>query len=180
MEANMGDTKLKVRIGGDEFDGEGPEETVNRQYQDFLKARTVAVPPEPPKQPPIVNPADNKPETPASGEQSNVAKITRVDDRLVTLTAMPQGDNREVDAALLLLLGHRVLRSSDLVSADQLLGGLKQSGLGLDRADRVMGKAEAEGLITRSGVRRGVKYRLTNPGLQKAETLAKDLAGMMA
>lgn len=173
----MGDIKLKVRLGTDEFDGEGPEEIITKQYADFLSARMTAIPStQPPKQPNGVG--ESTP--PINPEQSNIARIARVEGRLVILTALPQGENREIDAALLLLVGYRILRSSELVSADEMLGGLKQSGLPLDRADRLMARAEAQGLITKTGIRRGVKYRLTQPGLTRAETLARELASVVA
>lgn len=175
----MGDIKLKVRLSGDEFDGEGPEEIITQQYADFLKARTTSPPPAPAAPNPLTG--GQVFETPiVPSEQSPIAKISRADGRLVTLTALPQGENRETNAALLLLLGQRILRQSELVPADDLIGGMRQSGFGLDRADRLMSRAEADGLITKTGLRRGVRYRLTNPGIARAEALARELASTVS
>jgi hypothetical protein len=80
---------------------------------------------------------------------------------------------------LLILFGQREMRGNDLVSADELLNGMKQSGFTVDRTDRLAGRAEAAGLITRAGVRRGTKYRLTNPGVDRAAKAAQQLLGVL-
>jgi hypothetical protein len=80
---------------------------------------------------------------------------------------------------MLLLLAHKVLRSLDSIQTDDLLAGMKQSGRPVDRLDRVFVKIP-NGLILRTGVKRGTKYRLANPGANKAKEIAERLLKTVA
>jgi hypothetical protein len=176
--------KLKVKIGPNEFEAEGPQESVEKQFlawSELISKSNAA-----PNQNQIRQAQGVTPLPPALDPNPDeatvlVGKIARNDGKVLSLTALPGGDDREGESALLILLGHKVLRSSDLVSGDDLLNGLKQTGFsGTERADRIAGRLERQGLITRTGVRRGVKYRLTNPGFTRAWDLARQLAGTVA
>lgn len=98
---------------------------------------------------------------------------------IVTLTAKPTGSEQEIDGLLLILFGQKEMRGADLVSADELLNGMKQSGFSIDRTDRLAGRAYDLGLIQRTGVRRGTRYRLTNPGTDRARSVAGQLVAMI-
>lgn len=114
--------------------------------------------------------------------ESPLAPIFQQDGKgkLLSLTAKPSGDATELDAVLLLLLGHKELRGADLVSADELLYGLRQSGYSVDRADRIVDRGESQGFVHRSGVRRGTRYRITNQGVTKAKVVAQELLNQVS
>lgn len=172
----MADLKIRVRIGQNEFEAEGPQEVVEKHFETFSSlvsqprqvASTVSA---------VTDASDTVFQVPES--TSPLAKVFQQEGRFVSLIGRPSGDNRELDAALLILLGHKELRGRDAVSADELLYGLKQTGYSLDRSDRLMGVARAQGLVTASGVRRGTRYRLTIPGIAKATTVGQELKDML-
>jgi len=170
----MADLKMKVRIGQNEFEAEGQQEVVEKHFATFsdLISRTK------------IAPANTEAKTSETVFQvpdstSPLAKVFQQEGRFISLIGRPSGDNRELDAALLILLGHKELRDRDAVSADELLYGLKQTGYSVDRSDRLMGIARAQGLVTASGVRRGTRYRLTIPGIAKATTIGQELKDML-
>jgi hypothetical protein len=70
------------------------------------------------------------------------------------------------------------MRNVDSVSTDDLLAGMKQSGFTVDRLDRIVKGIDA--LVIRTGVKRGTKYRLTNPGLVRAKAIAERLLKTVA
>jgi hypothetical protein len=169
----MDNYRLKLRIGEHEFEAEGPSDIVTKQFEAF-QAMIQALASAPAKQP--EKPADGGKggEVPAPGlaSEEDLGKIFQVSGRYVSLTARPE---RVSDAALLLLFGQKRLRGQDLVTGAELLEGLKQSGYQEDRADRVMDKIDPT-LYNKTGLRRGVKYRLTNPGVTQAQGLVSELA----
>ena len=173
----MGAYKLKVRIGQHEFEAEGPQEIVEKQFAAFSQLITQTK-----SEPVQVDQREDQegPESAIRQPNGSLARIFHAEGKNLSLSALPPGNKREGDAALLILLGHKVLRSSDLVTGEGLLAGLKQSGYAVDRADRVVALAIAKGLIMKFGQRRGVKYRLTNSGLAKAESLAEELTALIA
>lgn len=169
----MADLKMKVRIGQNEFEAEGQQEVVEKHFTAFsdLISRSKTAP---------VNT-----ETKASDTVFQVAdsvcpfaKVFHQEGKRISLIGRLTGDDRELDAALLILFGHKELRNADAVSADELLYGLKQTGYTVDRSDRLMGRGESLGFVTRSGIRRGTKYRLTTPGAARAATVGQELMDM--
>ena len=105
--------KLKIKIGEHEFEAEGPTEVVQSQFEAF-KGLVSSFP---------KNNANDKirNDTQKQAELSNNAsdsalsleKITRIDDRIVSLTAHPEDIE---EALLLLLLGQRTFRGNDAVT----------------------------------------------------------------
>jgi len=172
----MDTCRLRVKIGPYEMEAEGPRDFVEKHYGSFSEKipqpNQLATVPKP--QTPSVTESNDDQES-----QSTYASIFRVEGRFVTLTAKPIGDDQELDGLLLILLGHKEMRGADNVSADELLYGMKQSGFGIDRTDRLAIRAEAQSLITRTGVRRGTRYRLTNPGIEKARKVADETVAMV-
>jgi hypothetical protein len=172
MEAHMETCRLRVKIGPYELEAEGPRDFVEKHYGSFSEripqTNQLATIPE-----------STVPITASAPVDSTFAPIFRVEGKFVTLTARPPGKDQELDGLLLILLGHKELKGSELVSADELLYGLKQSGFGVDRADRLAARAEDQKLITKAGVRRGTRYRLTNPGYERSRNIASEmLAGL--
>ena len=165
--------RLRVKIGPYEMEAEGPRDFVEKHYGSFserlpqntqLATRTGN--PAAPAIAPSEVPSKEFPLESVFHEES---------DGRLTLIGRPTGENRETDAALLILYGYKELRGLDEVSADDLLYGLKQAGYPIDRADRVMIRGENQGLVRRTGIRRGTRYRLTVPGIGKAKDVGEEL-----
>lgn len=181
--------KLKVKIGQHEFEAEGSQEAVERQFQTFSELVKLPVP----------VPSQDTPKTLISkvGEnsaQSNstmtfsdaldammVKKIFHLDGDIVSLTVLPRTEDRDADAALVILFGYQFCASNPTVSGDQIYTSLKQSGITVDRVDRLIKPfvESATPLVLKRGIRRGVKYRLTNQGVARAKALAEEMAKLL-
>jgi hypothetical protein len=177
--------KLRLKIGANEFEAEGPEEYVKGERQIFLENFAGA--------------QDEKEETgddeevPLDGGDKrgnaasnpsgvsiasvDIAKLAgqdRNDKDLIILTALPQDpETQKQDALLLLLLAHKVIRGVDNVKATDALNGMKQSGIQIDAISQVTDKIPQ--WVLKTGVRKGSKYRLSSPGVQKASAVAQTL-----
>jgi hypothetical protein len=170
--------RLKLKIGPHEFEAEGAEESVTKQFEAWqrLIASPSASTPVLPSPPPVVVPplgdlaANVTPQT-GTSMPGEFDRLFRHEGRVVSLTILP--DNQP-DAGLLLLLGQRVYNKTDLVTGQQIADGLKRSGFPFDRVDRGWGE-HLDLYVMKSGVRRAVTYRLTNPGIDRARTVAKEL-----
>jgi hypothetical protein len=174
MEAHMDTCRLRVKIGPYEMEAEGPRDFVEKHYGSFSERI-----PQQGTQLATVPIAANPVATPGAEvlTESTLAPIFHQESngRMLILTAKPSGDSSEVDAVLLLLLGHKEIRGVDLVSSDELLYGLKQSGYPVERADRIAARAREQGFLIPTGVRRGTRYRLTVPGTTRAKRVAQEL-----
>jgi hypothetical protein len=168
----METTRIKTKIGANEFEADGPVEIVTAQFQAFLSSISSA---------PAVS-AKNDSLSRDEGKQNQqdkvgeahvpIEKILHVSGRIVSLTALPTTNE---DAALLIMLGHKDLRNNEAVTGQEIGDGLAQSGRPVPRVDRVMDSALSEALVLKSGMRRSTRYRLTNQGLVKALNVAKAL-----
>ena len=171
----MADLKIKVRIGQNEFEAEGPQEIVEKHFEAF--SRLLSQPQTPASMvTKMTGASDGTFLIPES--TSPFAKVFHQEGKRISLIGRFDGTDRELDAALLILFGHKELRGADVVSADELLYGLNQTGYTLERADRLMRRGREQGLLNFSGVRRGTKYRLTMPGITRAKELGKELQDM--
>ena len=178
--------RLRIRIGDAEFDGEGEEQTIREQYQLFLEALSSA----PPQREPIslrANPqqqTDNPtttttpPPAPtgANGgdfDQSLLERAFAQTKDIISLRHLPEGRNREADALLALLYGYLKLKGERDVYGVRLMKAAIQSGLSIDRVDRVI--AAHRGYFIRGGARRGAHYSLNNQGERKVEQVLRDM-----
>jgi hypothetical protein len=181
--------KLKLKIGIHEFDAEGPRDAVEKQFSEFKEmiekfpASPVALRSGGLTSPgnPQLSAAEGTAAPGLSTDADSLRKIFRLQGKALSLSALPQGDSREKDAALLILLGYKLYHSVDELTGSTLLDDLKQSGYPLTRADRILEPyiEGADKLVIRTGQRRGVRYRLTNPGHQRAMQIARELAEMV-
>ncbi len=168
----MDTSRIKMKIGIHEFEAEGPADIVKEQLDDFKKliissaANTSRTPSE------QLSQAINNERDSIGIPHVNLEKIMHVNGRIVSLTAIPTSTE---DAALLIMLGHKDLRNNISVTGQEIGDGLAQSGRPVPRVDRIMGSAISEASVLTSGVKRGMRYRLTNQGLVKALGLARDL-----
>jgi hypothetical protein len=168
----MESAKIRVRIGDNEFEAEGPAELVQQQFEAFKEIIRLA---------PDKSKEGKKSYTAQTVEGQLVAEgipiltlenIMHVSGRIVSLTALPTTTE---DAALLIMFGHKELKQSASVTAQEIGDGLAQSGRPVPRVDRVMEAALEQALVLKTGVKRSTKYRLTNQGVVKAQSLASEL-----
>jgi len=168
----METTRIKIKIGDHEFDAEGPAEIVQAQFEAFRSIVSTL------QREPIKSQVTLDQQTPIKPLDTNgsphvpLENILHVAGRVVSLTALPASPS---DAALLIMLGHKDLRNNVSVTGQEIGDGLAQSGRPVPRVDRVMDKAMEDAYVLKTGIKRGTRYRLTNQGLTKALSIAKDL-----
>ena len=170
-------SRIKVKIGEHEFDAEGPIEVVKEQFSAFkellsstsahAKSSATAT---------CKQNIDNKSVTESLGSKA-LDNIMHCEGRIVSLTAIPPTIE---DSALLIMLGHKDLRDNSSVTGQEIGDGLAQSGKKVARVDRVMQTAIEQSLVLKTGIKRATRYRLTNQGLAKAISLAKELIETVA
>lgn len=168
----MDTARIKVKIGDNEFEAEGPVESVKEQFEAF-KEMVTSTPIHSLPQPPLKT-AQTVENSAKNGELPHIPieKILHSAGRVVSLTAIPAST---VDAALLVMLGHKDMRNHLSVTGQEIGDGLAQSGRPVPRVDRIMDKAIEEALVLKTGVKRGTRYRLTNQGFAKALNIANEL-----
>ena len=158
--------RLKVHISGQhDFEAEGDKETVERQFSVFTElVRTV-----------MAKPGSGV--TLSHGLPESFVRIVRTDDKSIFLSTVPSTDHPAADAMLIVLLAYKLMKSQDVVSGADLLDSLKKSGIEAQRIDRVFGGylGGTQALVVKMGIRRGVKYRLTERGIAKTRELAQAL-----
>jgi hypothetical protein len=166
--------RLKLKVGEHEFEAEGPPESVERQFQAWKEL--IATAPRQKENTPAVSSDQEKkvdnPEVPLA-----LDRIMRMDERIISLTAPPE---LAPEAALLILLGQRQLRSNEAVTGNEMMEGMQQSGFRLARVDRVLENLATDGSVIRSGAHRGTRYRLSNTGLTRAQGIARSVLGRIA
>jgi hypothetical protein len=166
--------KLKLKVGEHEFEAEGPPESVERQFQAW-KELIATAPRQKENTPAAASDQEKKidnPEVPLA-----LDRIMRMDERIVSLTAPPE---LAPEAALLILLGQRQLRSNEAVTGNEMMEGMQQSGFRLARVDRILENLATDGSIIRSGAHRGTRYRLSNTGFTRAQSIARSVLGRIA
>ena len=184
----MDTKKLRIKIGVHEFEAEGEADDVKQQFEEFKKL--VADYNNTNKNSPPLDshlrelraelfpPAVSTPVGIALAER--LSKVVKVEAKKpLVLSALPQGQNREGDAALVLLLAYKVFRQQELVGGSALLDGMQTSGYPIARVDRPLMQRLVEAtpspLVFRSGKKRGVTYRLTTPGETRAREVVEEV-----
>jgi hypothetical protein len=166
-------TKIKIAIGEHKFEAEGPTELVQCQLKAFSElVRSLHVP-------------NSKTTGDGSahwnghdeGEEdlspAALSGVMRVDGRVVFLTSSAPSP---VEAALLVMLGQREMRSNLAATGQEIRDGLEKSGYPIARVYRFLANEVKEQLVVTVGAGRSMRYRLTTHGLRKARSLAKALA----
>ena len=154
-----GPYKLQVKIGNAEFNAEGPETSVKAQFDAFMEVlrQSGAA-------------ARGNESRSDSVTDSEVQRAFSSDDNgIVSLRVLPKTDRRDADALILLIWGFRQLQSLTDVSALDLAAAGRQSGLQIDRIDRVI--APNGQYVSKGGAKRGTRYALNNPGADYAKAL---------
>ncbi|HKQ50223.1 MAG TPA: hypothetical protein VJZ71_19265 [Phycisphaerae bacterium] len=165
--------RVRAKVGIHEFDAEGDRETVDRQYAEFLK-RIDGVGSTPTPAAPAA-----KIETPPANGGTNaiddtiMARIFNRSGDSVSLNILPRTPQMQADALLVLLYGFERLLSRQFVGSFPLIAAARQSGIQLDRLDRVIDFHEQ--FIISGGFGRGRRYALNNQGKTFAETVIKGM-----
>lgn len=167
--------KLHIKVGEHEFNGEGPEESIKRDFE--LWKELISIPVKAAPDQPNTSVAFGGAAASISTSQltdADIDQLSRIflsDDKrnLVTLRALPRTDNRDSDSMLLILYGYLNMRQQHEVTVTQLKSALRQSGCMVDRVDRVASKARSSGWINKGGLGKGGRYSLTNAGIDAAK-----------
>jgi hypothetical protein len=177
--------RLKTRLpNGAEFEAEGSEETVRALFDTFLAAvrDSVTATPRQPEEP-STPPASTAPPSPLTDEypgRVDASILNRLfvlaKDGSVTLRALPNTDNREGDSLLALLYGYQALKDDHAITGTELKKAARQSGVQIDRVDRVMAPYEGT-WVTTAGFKKGRKYGLNNQGVRRAGAILTQIMG---
>lgn len=185
-------SKLSVKLGNAEFTAEGGADLIRDQFALFLEAlKTQPAAPAPAGSDAAQDEAATVEErvestapqngaqlfTPAPNGTVPLDRVFKFDHRggVVSLIHLPTTTNANADAIVMLLYGFAQLAHATSVGTIPLMKGAKQSGLNLERIDRVLGPNAQ--YVTRGGTRRGTRYGLNNRGEQYAQELIR---GMLA
>lgn len=165
--------RLKIKIGANEFEAEGPKDEVRQQFEMFKEMLSTA-----PAPIPVAKPNDGElwpghvPPLAAAALDASLANIMNVEGRIVSLTALPDSADESV---LLILYGQKILRANDASTGSEIIDGLEASGPAPSRIDRIIERAVDAGDVMSHGTGRAKRYRLTNMGMSKARAIATAL-----
>ena len=159
--------RLNMKVGDHEFHGEGSEESVKRDFEDWKGLiATAGIKRELPSQSHLQPPADFEPKQ---------LFVMDEQEKLVSLRAIPRGNDRDREAFLLILYGFKSLLSEEAVLVTHVKRALKKTGCPVDRIDRIAAKYVETGLVNKAGMNKGGRYSLTNRGVEAAAILAASL-----
>lgn len=175
----MNPYKIRVKIGDNEFEAEGPEEAVKSQF-DAFKEMLRAAPTVAAVSPVASSDASSEDRQPAiqRGNLERLGKLYNYDqkNKVVSIRIPPKGARGAADAILLIVYGYAQYMGLEEVLVGVIKESLKMSGFGsVERVDRVSAKDVSDGLYIKTGVAKGGKYRLTNTGVTRASELAEQL-----
>ena len=152
----MANTRLHVRIGQHEFSAEGPVEIVQQQYADFLSH---------------IPDAEQEISPRLSPRQLSHCYIHLPDGRWEVRQSALGGDVGRQKYLILHLYGGLMFEGETEISATDLIRALRLKGLVADdgRIDRLLDPLA--GYVLKTGAKRGSKYRITQRGVEFAETV---------
>lgn len=176
----MENSRVKMRIGVHEFEAEGSPEIVQQQLEAFKSLLSSQPPPSAAESQARQEAQSVEESTPVSTPQSTaplaahvrLESILHADGRVVSLTALP---GTVEEAALLIMLGQKELRNNVSATGQEVGDGLAQSGKPTLRVDRIMEKHIQNAFVLKTGLGRATRYRLTNQGLSRALSIAREL-----
>lgn len=166
--------RLKIKIGGSEFEAEGSESSVQAQYQAFLAA--LASSPAPAHESQVASPPDER--KPPADQPTPPGLMERTflrDGDGLSLNMLPSTERRNADTILLLMWGYSVVLGRPTVTGVELMEAAKQSGLRIDRIDRVVAPNAA--YYNRGGSGKGTKYTINNQGKARCRELLAEMTG---
>jgi hypothetical protein len=158
--------RIKIKLGDNEFEAEGPADAVKAQVAAFERLLGREVQPEPAPPPSAV-------ESVPSPAPPPIQFVARADANVVSLKvacdSLPQ-------AVLVVLFGQRELRRASWVAGSEIMEGLRKSGFRIDRADHILKREASNGHIVINGKHRLKRYRLTTDGVERAKAITQSLA----
>ena len=174
MENNPNNQRIKVKIGDAEFEAEGLPEIVQQQFASFLQVMS-AQPKKPAEEKKDVSGADPNSRVGIVGIGGVGTELERVFRRgdVLSLIALPKGNNAAADAALILLYGYDKLLNTSAVTGVAIMKSMQQSGVRVDRVDRTL-DAHTD-FVNAAGYKRGRRYSLNNRGITEAERLIQEM-----
>jgi hypothetical protein len=166
--------RLKIKIGDAEFEAEGPSALVESQYAQFLEiVRSAPIKQATPA--PKGDSTDPKrnnselDEVPSEVPNEIISRIFKRTGDAISLLSLPRTENPGADALIALLYGYRRLTAKHNVTGVALMQAARQSGVSIDRVDRVIDAREDFLMI--AGAKRGRTYGLNNRGVKFGEEL---------
>jgi len=171
--------KVQVKLGGCEFQAEGPQDVVKEDFLLFLDAVKMQSTSRGPAATPVSSPINESPQNGLPGGRTlsdeALSRVFMVDaDGQVSLRILPRTQQREADSLLVLLYGFRFLVNQMDVLVGRLRRAAETSGLTLDRVDRAL--IPHVELLTKGGQRVGSRWGLNNRGIVRAEEI---ISGML-
>jgi len=183
-------TNLKIRVGVHEFEASGPVAVVQAQFEAFkiLVQRLDGMDQQ-------WGDADRQPHSgdvlrvqPVDARRDSVREVHEAirDTLEAIMTRKGRIVSLKVPAAsledeiALLLLGQQMLRANHMVMGGDLLEGMRQTGRKIRRIDYQLRKLRKTGDVVSAGLRRARRYRLSNPGTERATRLAQALKSTTA
>ncbi len=166
--------RIKVKIGASEFEAEGNQELVKKQFGEFMAAVSQLSAQSSTPPPKHGNDADKLPPN-IPIPRDVLSRVFRSDEPF-SLLAKPRTDNVDADGLIVLLYGMSVLKAEQTVTGLSLMKSAKQSGLKLkaDRIDRTLETYIGQ-LVNSAGKKRGLRYSLNNRGIAEAERLIREM-----
>ena len=159
-------TNFRLRIkhpSGAEFEAEGPAELILSEktlFLDSLNARTARRQ-EPTEEQPIQQ----------QEQWATIAETGQGELRLKT----KHPEIKAEAAALIIMAASKYLNNTAGLSAIVLAKAIRRSGYIPGRIDRLLAKANKDGLVTASGTKRSRAYQITDRGAEKAWLEARKL-----
>lgn len=184
--------KLRLKIGGHEFEAEGPSDLVGAHLETWKSLAGFGPPPDPAPaagKTPSAEPREAEPPKAAAPQPDTAARDAAIrqlfavdaEHNLISLRVSPNSLRRNSDVGLLLLYGFGTLLGEGVDGAEvapaRLDAAFTASGRRLKRVDRAIARHLATGLIRRGGPHKHPTYTLTVTGQQRAVALARQLAG---
>jgi len=164
--------KVRMKIGKNHFEADGPTEAVQAQADTFVRLVSAREQVEGKSSTKHESKTPGKPETtapPASPAPLDLNRILRFDGRIVICTVPVQPLD---SAVLLLLLGQQRLRGNNAVTGSEIMNGLRDSGHVVERADHVLKRHASAGNVVVTGKHRLRRYRLSTDGVVAAQRIA--------
>lgn len=163
---------VRIKIKGTEFEATGDKASVDARFSAFmaLAERLVNAPDLDGDEPEA---RDRKPVDKGKPVDTDVdalyKRAFRVDGDVLSLNALPPGDEQRLDTIILILYGRSKLMGETTTLIAYLLDGLAKTGLTIPAVAKTIDSK----YVTKVGVKRGSRYSLTNPGIQRAEDLLR-------
>jgi hypothetical protein len=156
--------KLRIKHpSGAEFEAEGPAEFIQTEKEGFLVRLSQA-------------PAAGEPQKHHEDASQEPLWSALAETRNGLLILKNKHQNLKAgEAALLLLAAERQLNKLASVGAIALAKAIRASGYAPERVDRLLAKANREGLVKASGTKRNRAYQITDKGLERAWLEARKL-----